>query len=131
MEPEQQRRVRLIATETRDPATAFEIVESSHEGVPAHPEIGPVFIWLMLGFAFVLLVAMSVVAAFVLSPIIGLIAIVLGLLCLCANPAIWATVMRARERQRVRRAQDRGNNHGYTDPTLPRVIRSIPAGPGH
>jgi len=86
----------------KDPNTHLDeekMVHESAEGRPAHPEYGPRLIMLLMGLgAFVLLVIAFLLGMFV-SPLAALVAAVVALLLIAANPVFWASLSRAQERR--------------------------------
>lgn len=90
-----------VPADSSDPQRAKQIAEASPEGVPANPDAGPKVIGLMLAGIVVLLLVVAVVVAAFASPGVGLAIGGLGLLLFVANPAVWASVLRAKERAEI------------------------------
>lgn len=77
---------------------ADEIEEISPEGRPADPELGPRRMSLFLSLLVGLILLIGVVTAIFGSVIMGFAFVVLGITWMLVNPAVWASVSRARER---------------------------------
>jgi uncharacterized membrane protein len=85
--------------------------ERSPEGAPADVDVGRGGIaWIIIS-AGVAVIAVALIAGFFLGIWAGLVAFLLLGILFCANPAIWAGVMRARERgtDREQQAHDAAN----------------------
>ncbi len=94
-------------TEEREERAA-ELTRQSPEGRPAHPSAGPRQISLLLALLVVGLLALGLVAALFLSPALGAVLGIGGIVLFAANPAVWAAILRAEERRDVdKRLHDR------------------------
>lgn len=77
---------------------ADEIEEISPEGRPADPEFGPKRMSLFLSLLVGVILLIGVITAIFGSVIMGFAFVVLGITWMLVNPAVWASVSRARER---------------------------------
>lgn len=77
---------------------ADEIEEISPEGRPADPEFGPKRMSLFLSLLVGVILLIGVITAIFGSLIMGFAFVVLGITWMLVNPAVWASVSRARER---------------------------------
>lgn len=79
-----------------------EIKHESPEGLPGDPELGPRRLgWVIAGFV-VLFIGVAVAMSVVFDPLAGVAVGALVLLLCCLHPAIWGSVLRARERGRAK-----------------------------
>lgn len=88
------------------PTEGERIAVESPEGVPAHPGFKePAMKGAMIAIA-VVLIGAGVAISFLVSPTVGIIVMLLGVLhMLCLNPVVWAMYNRGRERRRIEREQ--------------------------
>lgn len=91
----------IVPYDSPDPEKAAAIAEVSPEGVPAHPEMGPRQIGLLLAAIVVGIFVIALVVAVLVSPSVGAALGVLALLLFVGNPAVWAALFRAKERSDV------------------------------
>lgn len=79
-----------------------EIKHESPEGMPGDPQLGPRRLgWVIAGFV-VLFIGVTVAMSVVFDPRAGVAVGALVLLLCCLHPAIWGSVLRARERGRAK-----------------------------
>lgn len=90
-------------------ALADEITRISVDGRPAHPEIGPRRIRRLMVSLVGAILILGVLVALIVGRPIGLGMAAFGVLFLIANPELWATVFRAKERRRAQRRVERTN----------------------
>lgn len=88
---------------------ADEIEMISPEGRPADPEFGPKRMGLFLSLLVGVILLIGVVTAVFGSVIMGFAFVVLGLAWLFVNPAVWASVARARERNEAKQHIDQAH----------------------
>ncbi|MBL0921743.1 MAG: hypothetical protein IBJ10_06405 [Phycisphaerales bacterium] len=80
-----------------------EIKHESPEGLPGDPELGPRRLgWVIALFA-VLFVVGTAAMSVVFDPLAGVAVGALVILLCCMHPAIWGSVLRAKERGRAKR----------------------------
>ena len=91
-----------MAHEELSTERAEEIASQSPEGAPANPDLGSgTLILLTLMFPIAVLIASGVVWL-ILGAMPALVTLSIGLfVCVIANPTLWATLNRAKERKRV------------------------------
>lgn len=94
---------------------ADEIEEISPEGRPADPEFGPKRIGLFLSLLMGVILLVGVIIAIFGSVIMGFAFVVLGLAWMLVNPAVWASVSRARERNEAKNNIDAHVVHTHRD----------------
>jgi uncharacterized membrane protein len=87
---------------------ANEIARESPEGRPAFPRLGARDIWMLLGGAALFLLVGGVLVAVFIDRQVGVTATVLSLALFLVYPIFWASILRARERQRIRRSHSGG-----------------------
>lgn len=80
---------------------AAAIAHESPEGVPAHPEVGPRQIGLMVATIVVAMLVVALILSVTLSPMAGVLVGSLALLLFVFNPAVWAGTLRAKERRHI------------------------------
>ncbi len=81
--------------------SASEIEDQSPDGLPAHPEAGPRTITLWLATIIVAILSIALVFAIVGFVDIAIGVGAVGLLFFIANPAVWASTLRAGERNKL------------------------------
>ena len=79
------------------------LARHSPEGRPADPTLTPGKIGLLLASMVVVLLTVAIVLALLAQNTAAIIVGVVGLLLFVANPAVWAAVLRARERAETRK----------------------------
>lgn len=95
--PGQEKYEDLPASELAD-----EIETISPEGRPADPEFGPKRMGLFLSLLVGLVLIIGVVIAIFGSVIMGFAFVVLGIAWMLVNPAVWASLSRAKERNEAK-----------------------------
>lgn len=74
----------------------------SPEGRPAHPDVGSKTLGTLLLLTAVFLIIASLVLGFLLGqPIAALAIAAIAMLAFVANPEVWATILRGKERRRI------------------------------
>jgi hypothetical protein len=96
---------------------AAEIGKRSPEGVPAHPGAGPKQISLLLAAFVVLLFVVALAIGLLISSAAGAMIGLIALVVFIANPAVWASGFRAKERHEIQ--QTRRDARGRADAAAP------------
>lgn len=83
-----------------------EIARESPEGTPANPRLTSGGLIGILLIALLPPAAIAIAVYFLFGPNLAILALVVGLvICVFANPAVWATFFRARERRAIERRE--------------------------
>lgn len=82
---------------------AEEIEFLSSEGRPAHPEHGARHIGAAIAVFGAVVILSAILIGTMFDRVAGLGLVIIGMLMIAVNPAVWAGVLRARERERARR----------------------------
>ncbi len=98
----------------------------SPEGRPAHPDVGPGALGVILIFVALMLAVLAAVLAFALGQPVAALAIGgLALLIFLTNPEVWATVFRGKERAEIRAASSRSSKKQKSDDSPPESIHAV------
>lgn len=99
-QPDQQH-VPPVPKSSPNPDRAARIGQISPEGVPADPNAGPKTIGLVLAVSVVVTLGAAVILAAFVAPLAGVALGALALIVFLANPAVWASMSRAKERREI------------------------------
>ncbi len=80
---------------------AEEIREASPEGTPADPKVGPAGLWTLIALSWLLIAATAVGLGLWFDWVLGAAVLGLGTMAMFANPVLYATSSRAKERREV------------------------------